>query len=163
MDSFLDWDERARLIELALEGHPFMRLDRWDGEPQERFQEYFAAHASLACHLDEWTAQHGHRRIRVVAVHGADLVVKCNIGSFFPTVGLSCVCVQRPGYDVPDESPEKHFYVYQLPQEFIDVHGDGDISSTVVQQLLRGDEMQRADAARMLHPRVMDWLVEKWG
>ena len=36
MSAFLDYAARASLIEAALADHPFIRLDRWDGESQQQ-------------------------------------------------------------------------------------------------------------------------------
>jgi hypothetical protein len=78
------WGVRSQLIDLALEGHSWIRQDKWDGKTQPEFQECFAAQASLACHLDAWAAQMGQtRKIRVLAEFGADLVNKCHIFYFY--------------------------------------------------------------------------------
>ena len=41
LQSYLNWSQRSELIDLALENHPFLCQDKWDGEEQPRFQEYF--------------------------------------------------------------------------------------------------------------------------
>ena len=92
--SFLPWQTRAAMIDLALAGHDFIVQDRWDGEPQPEFQEYFMAQASLQVYLDSWSATKGLRKVRVLAVHGADLVDKCRLSEWYPEQGLGLVCLR---------------------------------------------------------------------
>ena len=51
LESYLNWSQRSELIDLALENHPFLCQDKWDGEEQPRFQEYFMAQKHLQDHL----------------------------------------------------------------------------------------------------------------
>ena len=145
-DGFLPHARRCDLIRAALEGHAYLRLDAWDGEPQAAFVEFWAAQASLAEHLDAWCDATGRRRVTVVGVHGSDLANKCCIGRMFQRLGLRCCVVQRPGAPLADRGERSNIWV--LP-------ASRDISSTDVQRLLR-EATPEADAALAdaLHPRV---------
>ena len=128
------------------EGHAYLRLDAWDGEPQAAFVEFWAAQLSLAEHLDAWCDATGRRRVTVVGVRGSDLANKCCIGRMFQRLGLRCCVVQRPGSPLADRGERSNIWV--LP-------ASRDISSTDVQRLLR-EATPEADAALAdaLHPRV---------
>lgn len=170
MQSFLPWAKRAELIELALASHPFIVQDRWDGEQQPHFQEYFDAHASLQTHLDSWCAAKALRRVRVLAVHGADLVEKCNIASWYPRMGLGLVTAERPGYPMPAltaaQQRDRSTYLLPLPPAFVQTFGKADISSSAVQRLLRapgGTAEGGLTVQDMLHPDVEAELRQEWG
>jgi hypothetical protein len=52
-------------------------------------------------------------------VAGADLVNKCHLANWYPKENLGCVCVERPGYNLPTPlSPEvqleKKFFVMRV-------------------------------------------------
>lgn len=168
--SFLPWETRATLIDLALAGHEFIVQDRWDGKPQPEFQEYFMAHANLQEHLDSWCAVKGLRSVKVLAVYGADLVEKCQIATWYPSMGLGLICAERPGYSMPRINPEqqrqRETYLLSLPPEFVERFGRADISSTAVQQLMRrgtGSATEQGLTVQdMLHPAVEAELRSIW-
>jgi hypothetical protein len=166
MNSFLDWQTRAELTMLALKDHPFICFDKWDGQPQPTFQEYFMAQSHLQNHLDRWCESESFPRVRVVAVHGADLVEKCGIDQWFPKKGLGCVCVERPPIHVSVEQPEKFFFTMPLPEEYVRKYGrEANVSSTRVQELLQGTaRVPRGELSveDMLHPQVLQRLRQIW-
>ena len=165
LESYLNWSQRSELIDLALENHPFLCQDKWDGEEQPRFQEYFMAQKHLQDHLNTWCKEQNYPKIRVLAVHGADLVNKCNINEWFPTEGLGCVCIERPPNKLPSANPDKYFFSMPLPTEYKNRQGDNmSISSTRVQELLRGDVRKEGEVSvqEMLHPKVLEKLCQLW-
>jgi hypothetical protein len=80
----------------------------------------------------------GYRSVLVVGVHGADLVGRSHTQKFFAHSKMGLACVERPGYPLPAERPGDNLYVVHLSPEFLAASG-GDISSTAVQKLMRGE------------------------
>lgn len=165
LDSFLPWATRAELVDLALEGHEFIRFDKWDGEEQPSFQEYFMAQAYLQLHLNHWCEINNLPKIRVLAVHGGDHVQKCRIHEWFPMKGLGCVCVERPPIEQPSEKPDNFFFTMPLPDEFVERHGhQANVSSTRVQELSQGAARKKGEISveQMLRPQVLQRLCQLW-
>lgn len=50
------------LIDLALEGHPWIRTDKWDGN-EEFFYEYYDTQKSLVKFLSAWCAKNEFERV----------------------------------------------------------------------------------------------------
>lgn len=198
LESFIPWEERVKLIDLALKGHPWIRTDKWDGN-EELFYEYFDTQKSFMLFLDAWCEEMGFTRAhaspefililvqvpKILMVAGADLVNKCHLERWYSQKGLGCVCVERPGYSLPEiltpqEQLQKRFFVLQvslivlhilhvvtnlsqLPQEYIDKYGTEDVSSTQVQELLKsGNPEDHATVSRLLHPDVEAELRKMW-
>ena len=141
---FLPHAARRELIGLALEDHGWLRLDAWDGEPQKRFVEFWAAQASLAAHLDAWCDATGRRRVAVVGVHGSDLANKCRIVDMFRRLRLRCCIVERPNAPL-ERPPDGDSDCWVLPGGL-----SRNLSSTDAQRLLR--EGRGLDG--VLHPSV---------
>jgi len=51
MESFIKWEDRILLIELALKDHTWIRCDKWDGN-EEQFYEYYETQKSFERFLD---------------------------------------------------------------------------------------------------------------
>ena len=91
---------------------------------------------------------------------GADLAAKCRVDQFFPEYNMGVVVVERPGYRLVEPNPMCDVHVVRLPD------GAGDVSSTLVQELMRGKvNGPAADALtvrQMLHPLVEQRLRAIW-
>ena len=162
LESFLDWKTRASLIKLALKDHPFIAFDEWDGEHQPFFQEYYMAQKHLQGHLDLWCSEQSLPRVKVVAVHGSDLVNKCSLAEWFPREGLGCVCIERPSAKAPETNPGNCFFSIPLPPNAPLHHSF--VSSTRVQQLLKGAAKKKGElnVEEMIHPAVLKELKRLW-
>lgn len=89
-------------LELALTDHPWIRCDHWEGH-EDDFYEYFDTQKSFELFLSEWCQKNGFSRVpKLLMVAGADLVAKCHLVSWYPQQNLGCICVERPGYTLPE-------------------------------------------------------------